>query len=72
MSASARRFRRRHTSDQPDMIDLPRFLWPAGVSDGVYVHHQTGCVFGDRVAKINALGVVPAMYTTPNVRRCDR
>lgn len=73
MSATARRYRKRHQADlralrdqgctcHPDLYDMPRELWPAGVIGGAFVLHQTGCVFGDRVAKLNAAGITPSVF----------
>lgn len=82
MSATARRYRARAKTDlralreegctcRPDLHAIPRDLWPDGVTDALFVHHQTGCVLGDRVAALNAKGITPSMvHAAP--ARCER
>ena len=81
MSATGRRFRGRNRRNIhalkekgctccPDLHDIPRSLWPAGAVDGTFVRHQVGCELGDRVAALNALGILPSILH--QVRGCDR
>jgi len=38
---------------------------------GFFIRHDTGCVFGDEVAHLNRLGVVPTVLTQA-MSRCAR
>jgi hypothetical protein len=66
-----RKMREEGCTCRPDITDTPKAEWPTGTVDMVYVRHQTGCAFGDRVFRdFNTLGIVPAFgYRTKGCTR---
>jgi hypothetical protein len=69
---SVRRVLREHgCTCTPWVRPLPaETVTQVGATTGVEVRHEWGCPLGDWVARLNALGVVPALHESE--RRCQR